>query len=100
MRILNKKIFFIKLIVLLTFYFSSFADENNDSIKKQFYQNLFEKNFNINFNEEVEIDRPDKMYYKKDIEYVLDFKCLNDCKLYKDLNTCKISCMTPKALLE
>ena len=34
------------------------------------------------------------------LEYALDFKCLNDCKLYKSMNDCKRICMVPKILID
>ena len=34
------------------------------------------------------------------LEYALDFKCLNDCKIYKTMNECKRICMVPKILID
>ena len=34
------------------------------------------------------------------LEYALDFKCLNDCKLYKSINLCKTICMIPAVLID
>ena len=34
------------------------------------------------------------------IEYALDFKCLNDCKLYKSFDMCKRICMIPSILID
>ena len=34
------------------------------------------------------------------LDYALDFKCLNDCKLYKSINECKMICMIPKILID
>ena len=34
------------------------------------------------------------------IAYALDFKCLNDCKIYKPYDMCKTVCMVPKILID
>ena len=34
------------------------------------------------------------------LEYALDFKCLNDCKIYKSYDMCKTICMIPAILID
>ena len=48
------------------------------------------------------LDRKLKQEYGtvQSLEYALDFKCLNDCKLYKSMNDCKRICMVPKVLID
>ena len=104
-------------LTLLLLIQPSFSDEEED------LQNLFNQKNNLSgeeFYDELsnlqdqwaidmiaqiqETDEKDSELKEKKtsstLEYALDFKCLNDCKLYKSINLCKTICMIPKILID
>ena len=112
---IKKLIFFCLTLVLLIQ--PSFSDEKED------LQNLLDKKNNLSgeeFYDELselqdqwaidmlmQIQETDDKYSKlkeqktsSALEYALDFRCLNDCKLYKSINMCKTICMIPKILID
>lgn len=112
---IKKLIFFCLMLVLLIQ--PSFSDEKED------LQNLLDKKNNLSGEEfydelaklqdqwaidmlmqiEETDDEDSKLKEQKTssaLEYALDFKCLNDCKLYKSTNMCKTICMIPKILID
>ena len=85
----------------------SLLDKKNDLSGEEFYDELSElqDQWAIDMITQVqETDEKDselkEMKAKSGIAYALDFKCLNDCKIYKPYDMCKTVCMVPKILID
>ena len=85
----------------------SLLDKKNDLSGEEFYNELTKLQDQWAFNMLMQIqetdDKDSKLKEQKTssaLEYALDFKCLNDCKLYKSINTCKTICMIPTILID
>ena len=104
-----KKIFWISLIgfifwiilqnnILNNFDFekklNGLLDNKNNMTGQKFYNELTKLH--------DKLDRKLRQEYGsvQSLEYALDFKCLNDCKLYKSMNDCKRLCMVPRILID
>ena len=104
-------------LTLLLLIQPSFSDEEedlrnlfnqkNDLSGKEFYDELdkLQDQWAIDMITQIqETDEKDSELKEKKtssaIEYALDFRCLNDCKLYKSYDKCKIICMIPVVLID
>ena len=111
-----KKLIFSCLTLLLLIQ-PSFSDEEedlhnllnqkNDLSGEEFYDKLskLQDQWAIDMITQIqETDEKDsKLKEKKTsstLDYALDFKCLNDCKLYKSYDMCKTICMIPAILID
>jgi len=82
-------------------------DKKNDLSGEEFYNELTKLQDQWVFDMLMQIQETDEKDSKQKekkassaLEYALDFKCLNDCKLYKSNNMCKTICMIPAALID
>ena len=111
-----KKLIFI-LITLLFLNQNSFSDEieqlknlmnkKNNLTGEEYYDELskLQDQWALDMiSDTKETDNKDtelkEMKTSSAIEYALDFKCLNDCKLYKSFDMCKRICMIPSILID
>ena len=85
----------------------SLLDKKNDLSGEEFYDELsnLQDQWAIDMIMQIqETDEKDsKLKEKKTssaLEYALDFKCLNDCKIYKSYDMCKTICMIPAILID
>ena len=86
---------------------NNLLDKKNDLSGEEFYDELAELQDKWAIDMLTQIQKTDdkdsKLKEQKTssaLEYALDFKCLNDCKLYKSINMCKTICMIPKILID
>ena len=87
---------------------NSLMDKKNDLSGEEFYDELTKLQDKWAFGMLMQIQKTDEKDSKlkeqktssSALEYALDFKCLNDCKLYKSINMCKTICMIPKILID
>ena len=82
-------------------------NQKNDLSGEEFYNELtkLQDQWAIDMIMQIqETDEKDsKLKEKKTsstLDYALDFKCLNDCKLYKSYDMCKTICMIPAILID
>jgi len=82
-------------------------DKKNDLSGEEFYNELakLQDKWAIDMITQIQEtdDKDSKLKEQKTsstLEYALDFRCLNDCKLYKSINMCKTICMIPKILID
>ena len=104
-----KKLFWIGLIGFVFWIFLQNITQNNFDFKAKL-NDLLDNKSNMSgeeFYEELtklhdKLDRKLRQEYGtvQSLEYALDFKCLNDCKIYKTMNECKRICMVPKTLID
>ena len=85
----------------------SLFDKKNDLSGEEFYNELTKLQdqwvFDMLMQTQQTDDKDSKLKEKKTssaLEYSLDFKCLNDCKIYKSYNSCKTICMIPSILID
>ena len=86
---------------------NSLLDKKNDLSGEDFYNELakLQDKWAIDMITQIqETDEKDSELKEKKtssaLEYALDFKCLNDCKIYKPYNSCKTICMIPAILID
>ena len=104
-----KKIIWIGIVGFIFWVFLQTVTQNDFDFEAELYD-LLDKKTNISgeeFYDELtklhnKLDRKLRQEYGtvQSLEYALDFKCLNDCKLYKSMNDCKRICMVPKILID
>ena len=85
----------------------SLFDKKNDLSGEEFYNELskLQDKWAIDIITQIQEtdDKDSELKEQKTsstIDYALDFRCLNDCKLYKSMSECKMSCMVPKILID
>ena len=85
----------------------SLYDKKNDLSGEKFYDELTKLQDKWAFDILMQIQQTDEKDSKlkeqktsSALEYALDFKCLNGCKIYKSINMCKTICMIPKILID
>jgi len=111
-----KKLIFSCLTLLLLIQ-PSFSDEEedlhnllnqkNDLSGEEFYDELskLQDQWAIDMITQIqETDEKDSKLKEKKmgstLKYALDFRCLNDCKLYRPYDRCKTICMIPAVLID
>ena len=106
---LFKKFFFIGLIGFLFWILlqnnllNKFDFETELKILQENKKNLSKDEFYNNLSKlHDKLEKKLKQEYGSvhSIEYALDFKCLNDCKIYKPKKECMRICMIPKVLID
>ena len=85
----------------------SLLDQKNDLSGEEFYNELtkLQDQWAIDMIMQIQEtdDKDSELKEKKTssaLEYALDFKCLNDCKIYKSYDMCKTICMIPAILID
>ena len=85
----------------------SLLDQKNELSGEEFYDELIKLQDKWAFDIIMQIQETgEKESMQKEkkassaLEYALDFKCLNDCKLYKSFDMCKTICMIPAILID
>ena len=58
------------------------------------------KQTNKQKSERKEVEKTYMIKIKANIQYSLDFVCLNNCKLYNSYDECKKICMVPTVLID
>ena len=85
----------------------SLLDQKNDLSGEKFYNELTKLQdqwvFDMLMQTQETDDKDSKLKEQKTssaLDYALDFKCFNDCKLYKSPSMCKTICMIPAILID
>ena len=82
-------------------------DKKNELSGEEFYDELskLQDQWAIDMITQIqETDEKDSKLKEKKmgstLKYALDFRCLNDCKLYRPYDMCKTICMIPAVLID
>ena len=75
---------------------SKFQDERKRALKGTLQKQKSEQKAV----EEYRMQEDALMQMKAGLSYSLDFRCLNDCKLFKPYDQCKRICMVPTVLID